>query len=46
MLESVEWEEFKVGDLFEIGTGSLLSNNELKKVKYLGFLQNQIIMEY
>ena len=30
-LKSVEWGEFRVGDLFEIGTGSLLSNDELKK---------------
>ena len=29
MLKSVEWGEFRIGDLFEIGTGSLLSNSEL-----------------
>ena len=29
-LEEVEWGEYRLGDLFEIGTGSLLSNNELK----------------
>ncbi len=30
MLESVEWGEYRIGDLFEIGTGSLLSSDELK----------------
>jgi hypothetical protein len=29
-LAGVKWGEFKIGELFEIGTGSLLSNNELK----------------
>lgn len=29
MLESVEWGEFKIGNLFKIGTGSLLSSSEL-----------------
>lgn len=28
-MENVEWGEFRVGEVFEIGTGSLLSNNEL-----------------
>lgn len=28
-LQSVEWGEYRLGDLFEIGTGSLLSANEL-----------------
>lgn len=28
-LKTVEWGEFKVGDFFEIGTGSLLSNDDL-----------------
>ena len=28
-LKNVEWGEFRIGDLFEIGTGSLLSSNEL-----------------
>lgn len=32
MLSEVEWGDFKVGDLFEIGTGSLLSINELSKI--------------
>ena len=31
MLESVEWGEFRIGDLFEIGTGSLLSASELSR---------------
>ncbi|WP_069633239.1 restriction endonuclease subunit S [Campylobacter pinnipediorum] len=31
MLEGVKWGEFRIGDLFEIGTGSLLSGNELNK---------------
>ncbi|WP_107874843.1 restriction endonuclease subunit S [Neisseria weaveri] len=31
MLESVEWGEFRIGDLFEIGTGSLLNSSELIK---------------
>ncbi|VEJ20452.1 restriction endonuclease subunit S [Neisseria animaloris] len=31
MLESVEWGEFRIGDLFEIGTGSLLNSSELTK---------------
>ena len=29
-LQNVEWGEYKLGDLFEIGTGSLLSSGELK----------------
>ena len=29
-LQNVEWGEYKLGDLFEVGTGSLLSNDELK----------------
>lgn len=29
-LEKVEWGDFRIGDLFEIWTGSLLSNDELK----------------
>lgn len=29
MLKVVEWGEFKIGDLFEVGTGTLLSANEL-----------------
>lgn len=33
MLESVEWGEFRVGDLFKIDTGSLLSSSELIKGK-------------
>lgn len=28
-MQNVEWGEFRIGDLFEIGTGSLLSSNEL-----------------
>lgn len=31
MLEDVEWGEFRIGDLFEIGTGSLLSASELSR---------------
>ncbi|GFR66785.1 type I restriction modification DNA specificity domain protein [Elysia marginata] len=27
--ENIVWKEFRIGDLFEIGTGSLLSSNEL-----------------
>ena len=30
MLKDVEWGEFRIGDLFEIKTGSLIPNNQLK----------------
>jgi hypothetical protein len=30
-LEDIEWGEFKLGDLFEINTGSLVSNQKLKR---------------
>ncbi len=30
MLEQVEWGDYRVGDLFEIGTWSLISNDELR----------------